>query len=160
MTMAQARPDDSLVLRLSRRLPARREVVFRALTEPGQLSRWWGPEGFTVPECTLDPRPGGAWRTVMRSPEGRDHVVSGVYREIMPPARLVLTWAWESDGTRGHETLVTIELQDQGEATLLVLHHEVFESESSRNQHRHGWGSCLDCLERALAAGTIDGWPS
>jgi uncharacterized protein YndB with AHSA1/START domain len=155
MTMAQPRADEGLVLRVARRLPARRELVFRALTEPAQLARWWGPEGFTVPECALDPRPGGAWRTVMRSPEGRNHVVSGVYREILPPARLVLTWGWEGEEGRGHETLVTIELHDQGEATLLELHQEVFESTSSRDQHSYGWGSCLDCLERALSAGEI-----
>jgi uncharacterized protein YndB with AHSA1/START domain len=156
MTMAQPKAEEPLVLRLSRRLPAPRELVFRALTEPAELARWWGPAGFTVPECTLDARPGGAWRTVMRSPEGRDHIVSGVYREIRPPTRLVLTWAWETEGTRGHETLVTIELHEQGEATLLELHHELFESESSRDQHRHGWSSCFDCLEQALAAGRIE----
>jgi uncharacterized protein YndB with AHSA1/START domain len=156
MTMAPPKAEEPLVLRLSRRLPAPRELVFRALTEPAELARWWGPAGFTVPECTLDARPGGAWRTVMRSPEGRDHIVSGVYREIRPPTRLVLTWAWETEGTRGHETLVTIELHEQGEATLLELHHELFESERSRDQHRHGWSSCFDCLEQALAAGRIE----
>ena len=50
---------------------------------------------------------------------------------------------------------MTIELHEQGEATLLELHHEVFESPDSRDQHAHGWASCLDCLEQALAAGAI-----
>jgi uncharacterized protein YndB with AHSA1/START domain len=140
-------------LRLTRSFAASRERVFRALTEPGQLSRWWGPDGFSVPECALDLRPGGAWRTVMRSPEGQDHVVSGVYREIVPPARLVFTWGWERADGRGHETLVTIDLREQASGTLLILNQEVFESENARDQHGHGWSSSLDCLERALAEG-------
>ena len=112
MTMAQPVLADAPVLRLSRSFAAPRDRVFRAFTAPAQLARWWGPKGFTVPACTLDVRVGGAWRTVMRSPEGKDHIVSGVYREITPPERMVLTWAWEEAGARGHETLVTIELAE------------------------------------------------
>ena len=92
MTMTHPTPDDAPVLRLSRSFAAPRDRVFRAFTAPAQLARWWGPKGFTVPACTLDVRAGGAWRTVMRSPEGKDHIVSGVYREITPPS------VWSSPG--------------------------------------------------------------
>lgn len=155
MAMAQPKLDESLVLRQSRRLKAPRERVFRALTEPGQLVRWWGPKGFTVPEHAMDVRVGGAWRTVMRSPEGNEHIVSGVYREITPPARLVFTWAWETDGPRGHETVVTIELRDAAGETDLELVQEIFESGNARDLHGQGWSSALDCLAEALAAGEI-----
>ena len=110
MTMAQPNTNEARVLRLSRSFAAPRERVFRAFTAPAQMVKWWGPKGWTVPACTLDARPGGDWHTVMRSPEGKDHVVSGVYRQVLPPERLVFTWAWEGDGARGHETVVTIEL--------------------------------------------------
>jgi uncharacterized protein YndB with AHSA1/START domain len=155
MAMAQPKPNDALVLRLSRSFAAPRDRVFRAFTSPAQLAKWWGPKGFTVPACTLDVRVGGAWRTVMRSPEGKDHIVSGVYREIVPPERLVFTWGWEEDGARGHETVVTIELFETPGGTRLELTHERFETEDSRNAHRDGWSSCLDCLEQALADGAI-----
>lgn len=156
MAMAKPTPDEARVLRLSRTFSAPRARVFRAWTEPAQLIKWWGPKGFSVPDYQMDVRPGGAWRTVMRSPEGRDHIVSGVYREIAPPSRLVLTWGWEEDGVRGHETVVTIELFEvSGGGTRLELTHEVFETEDGRNAHRDGWSSCLDCLEEALAAGTL-----
>ena len=155
MAMAAARRDDDLVLRISRSFAAPRERVFRAFTAPAQLVKWWGPKGFTVPACTLDVRTGGAWRTVMRSPEGEDHIVSGVYREIAPPERLVFTWGWEEDGARGHETVVTIELFEAPGGTRLELTHERFETEDSRDRHRHGWSSCFDCLEAALAEGAI-----
>ncbi len=155
MAMVQPKPNDALVLRLSRSFAAPRDRVFRAFTAPSQLVRWWGPKGFTVPACTLDVRAGGAWRTVMRSPEGKDHIVSGVYREITPPARLVFTWAWEEEGARGHETVITIELFETPGGTRLELTHERFETEDSRNAHRDGWSSCLDCLEQALAEGAV-----
>ena len=138
MAMAAARRDDDLVLRISRSFAAPRERVFRAFTAPAQLVKWWGPKGFTVPACTLDVRPGGAWRTVMR-----------------PPERLVFTWGWEEDGARGHETVVTIELFEAPGGTRLELTQERFETEDSRDRHRHGWSSCFDCLEAALAEGAI-----
>jgi uncharacterized protein YndB with AHSA1/START domain len=66
--------------------------VFAAWTDPAILTRWWGPEGHSTPECDMDVRPGGAWRTKLIGPDG-DHIVSGVYREIAPPSRLVFTGA-------------------------------------------------------------------
>jgi uncharacterized protein YndB with AHSA1/START domain len=155
MAMARPKPNDELVLRLSRSFPAPRDRVFQAFISPARLVKWWGPKGFTVPACTLDVRAGGAWRTVMRSSEGKDHIVSGVYREITPPERLVLTWGWEEDGARGHETVVTIELFETPGGTRMELTHEGFETADSRNAHRDGWSSCLDCLEEALAEGAI-----
>lgn len=153
--MATARPstDEGRVLRLTRTLRAPPAQVFRAWTEPAELIRWWGPKGFTIPVYEMDVREGGSWRTVMRSPEGRDHVVSGIYREITPPSRLVFTWGWEEDGVRGHETVVTVELFAVPEGTRLELTQELFESADSRDAHREGWASCLDCLEAALAEG-------
>src|SRR5438093_3612694 len=70
-------------------------LVFKAWTEPERLVRWWGPQGFTTPSCTMDVRPGGAFSFCMRSPEGIDHWLQVVYREIVDPARPVCTWAWE-----------------------------------------------------------------
>jgi uncharacterized protein YndB with AHSA1/START domain len=155
MAMAQPKRDENRILRLSRIFRVPRERVFRAWIDPEQLVKWWGPEGFTAPACALDVRQGGTWRTTMRSPEGKDHIVSGVYREILPPQRLVFTWGWETDGPRGHETVVTIELFEAPGGTRLELTHEQFESETSRDQHQHGWSGCLDCLEQALAEGAI-----
>jgi uncharacterized protein YndB with AHSA1/START domain len=153
--MTTPEPDDPLVLRLARSFPAPRERVFRAFTVPAQMVKWWGPAGFTVPACTMDLREGGAWHTVMRAPDGKDHVVSGVYREITPPERLVFTWAWDEAGARGHETVVTIELFATPGGTRLELTHERFQTEDSRDRHRHGWSGCFDCLEQALREGAI-----
>ena len=56
------------VVTITRVIKARRERVFAAWTDPKQMAQWWGPDTFTNPVCELDVRPGGAYRTVMRSP--------------------------------------------------------------------------------------------
>jgi uncharacterized protein YndB with AHSA1/START domain len=148
----QDAPATEIDLHIERHFAARPERVFQALTDPSELVRWWGPEGFTVPECELDARPGGAWRTCMRSPDGNLHCVSGVYQEIVPPKRLVYTWSWETEGPR-HETLVTIVLRSVGDATELTMTQSLFDSLDSRDKHAYGWTGAFDCLVDYLAEG-------
>ena len=136
---------------LVRVLAASRDAVFAAWTDPAILVKWWGPEGFTTPEHTMDVRPGGAWRTVMVSPKGEALTVSGVYREISPPKRLVMTWGWENDGKRGHETVIELTFQPTAAGTRLRLVQSVFESAEQRDNHNMGWASSLNDLERLLA---------
>jgi len=137
---------------ITRVFDAPRETVFRAWTEPARLVRWWGPKDFTIPEYKMDVRPGGAWRTVMRSPRGERHSVQGVFREIVAPERLVFTWAWEDEhGKPGHETVVAVEFRARGDKTELTLTHSVFENAKSRDAHKSGWSSSLDCLAEHLA---------
>lgn len=142
--------EDSVVLRITRRLAAPRDKVFRAFTDPAAMVQWWGPEGMDVPEISLDLRPGGAWRTAMRSPKGELHIVGGVYREISPPERLVYTWVWDKDDWNERETLVTLEFNDRGGETELVLIHERLPSTDSRDHHEMGWTSCFNCLQQYL----------
>ena len=98
----------------------------------------------------IDLRTGGRYRTCMRTPEG-DRWVGGEYTEVTPPERLVFTWAWEGDhAADSPDTLVTVEFRDLGDMTEVALTHERFGSAESRDQHRHGWSSSLDCLEKAL----------
>jgi uncharacterized protein YndB with AHSA1/START domain/predicted enzyme related to lactoylglutathione lyase len=152
-TSARRRAGDAGGRRLIivRDFAAPRALVFKAFTDPAHLVRWWGPQGFTVPECRMDVRPGGVWRTVMRSPSGTDHPVGGVFQEIVPSRRLAMTWAWEGEnGRRGHETVLTIELDDRRAGTRLTLTQEPFESAKARNSHRGGWQSSFECLVEAL----------
>ena len=79
------------VLAIERIFDAPPSLVFKAWTDPQHLVHWYGPRGFTLPSCKLDLRPGGAWRSCMLSPEGREHWVRGVFREIVEPERLVFT---------------------------------------------------------------------
>lgn len=128
------------------------ERVFKAWTDPAILIKWWGPEGFETPDCEMDVRAGGAWRTTMVSPKGEGHTVSGVYREISPPTRLVMTWGWEQDGERGHETVIEVTFQPSGSGTKMRLVQSVFETQNSRDMHSQGWNSTFNDLERVLAS--------
>jgi uncharacterized protein YndB with AHSA1/START domain len=136
-------------LRLERLIAAPPERVFELWSEPELLVRWWGPEGFDVPAHAIDVRPGGHWRTTLRSPDGSRLNVSGVYRAIVPPRRLVFTWGWEDDkGTRGHETEVTVTFEPAPGGTRLVLLQQIFEDKATRDRHGTGWSSSFDCLAK------------
>ena len=148
-TATDAPPETTL--RLVRVFDAPREAVFAAWTVPEHLVQWWGPESFTVPEHKIEVREGGGWWTRMRSPDGVDHVVSGTFREIRAPERLVMTWGWETDGVRGHETLITLDLRDLGGRTELTLTQETFESAESCTGHGEGWKSSFVSLDQHLA---------
>ena len=143
-------PAAETVLRITRTFAAPREKVFRAWTDAEELARWWGPKGFTVPLCELDPRPGGTLQTTMRAPDGEEFNLRGVYREVSPPSRLVFTWIWQEGEMKGVETLLTVEFRDLGGATELVLTHEGFPGAAVRERHDQGWSSSLDCLEEII----------
>ena len=87
----------------------------------------------------MDVREGGAWRTVMRNAEGAAHIVSGVYREIAPPRRLVMTWGWEQpDGSRGHETTIELDFEPAPDGTRLRLVQRVFATVGASRRSPHG----------------------
>jgi uncharacterized protein YndB with AHSA1/START domain len=138
-------------LTITRVLEAPRGLVFKVWTQPEHLVRWWGPKDFTAPFCDIELRPGGAWRACIRSPEGTDLWMRGVYREVVAPERLVFTFAWEEDGEPGHQTLVSVTFAEQGGKTLLIFHQAAFESVESRDYHHGGWSECFDRLEDYLA---------
>ena len=76
---------------LTRWFDAPPERVWRAWTDPAELAQWWGPHGYTIPISEVDVRRDGAYRIVMRSPEGVDYPATGRFVEIDSPNRLVFT---------------------------------------------------------------------
>jgi uncharacterized protein YndB with AHSA1/START domain len=141
------------VLVIERIFDAPRDLVWKAWADPARMVRWLGPRGFTSNVIKMDPWLGGAYRFHMRSPEGVDHWVQGVYREIVERERLVYTWMW-TDGQgnpTGPETLVTVNFAEHGnEKTKLTLRQSGFESVAARDAHQQGWDSCLDRLAEYL----------
>ena len=136
-------------LSLRRTFQASRERVFRAWTTPEEIKRWKGPGDRTTPLVEVDLRVGGAYRVHMRSPDGSEMRLVGVYREVDPPKKLVYTWSWETNPEMG-ETLVTVEFLERGRATEVVLKHELFPADEARDQHEQGWHGSLDKLEKIL----------
>jgi uncharacterized protein YndB with AHSA1/START domain len=141
-------------LTIVRTFDAPRELVFKVWSQPEHVVRWWGPKGYTTPSCQMDVRPGGSYRTVGRSPDGKEFVMRGSYREVVPPERLVMTFAWEnSEGRTGHETLIEIGFEDVDGRTRLTFTHGTFETVESRDGHLRGWTAFMESLADYLAAG-------
>ena len=147
---AESEADRTLII--TRRIAAPRDAVFRAWSDPAELAKWWGPEGTNAVVDVMEVRPGGAWRTRMINAEGGEYICSGVYREIAAPERLQFTWAWETGGVRGHETVVTLEFHDRDGGTEMVFHQSLFETAEGTRMHNEGWTSSLDRLDRLFAS--------
>jgi uncharacterized protein YndB with AHSA1/START domain len=136
-------------LTLKRRLNAPPAKVFAAWTDPEKIKCWFGPPGVQTLAAESDARVGGRYRILARSPDGEQHDVSGIYREVIPNQKLVFTWAWKSTPER--ESLVTIELKPDGDGTMLTLTHEQFFDEGARDRHQHGWTGSLEKLAQFVA---------
>ena len=137
-------------LTLKRRLKAPAEKVFAAWTDPEKIIHWFGPAetaGGSV-RADMDVRVGGRFRISFKDQDGEYHEVGGTYREVVPNERLVFSWAWHSTPER--ESLVTITLKRDGDATMLTLHHERFFDEKARDGHERGWSGTLEKLARYL----------
>ena len=132
-------------LTLKRRLNAPPSKVYGAWTDCAKISHWFGPEDAEILRAETDVRVGGRFRIVFRGPDGEEHDVGGIYREVVPDQKLVFTWAWRSTPER--ESLVTVALKRDGDGTLLTLLHEQFFDEAARDRHGRGWNGTLDKLE-------------
>ena len=141
-----------LALDMKRVLPAPRARVFRACTEPDELAKWWGPNGFTAPSVELNLRVGGSYRIAMQPPDGDLFYLSGEFREVDPPARLVYTFRWEDPDPDDQETVVTLSFGDLGESTELALTHRAFTTEARRALHAQGWMDCFDRLQELIGS--------
>lgn len=133
---------------LERTLNADINRVFAFVTQPENLTKWWGPEGMTVPEGDLDFSRVGPWDSVMMNSEGVRYTVSGTVTAVNAPNSVAFTWAWHDDqNQRGHESNVRIDLSEQDGGTLFRLTHANLADEDSAKNHTQGWTSSLRKLE-------------
>jgi uncharacterized protein YndB with AHSA1/START domain len=140
-----------LTLEMTRILPAAPSVVFAAFSDPDELAKWWGPQGFTVGSLDFEPRVGATYRIEMQPPEGDPFYLTGEFREVDPPGRLAFTFVYEDPDPDDVETLVELTFRDLGESTEVVFTQERFKTEARRELHREGWTDTLDRLEKVLS---------
>ncbi len=108
---------------LTRVYDAPRRLVFDAWTKPEHLPHWMlGPEGWTMPVCEVDLRPGGEWHFVWRRSGGSEMGMRGVYKEITPPERLVSTESWGGNWPETVNTLVLSEKDGKTTITVTILY--------------------------------------
>jgi uncharacterized protein YndB with AHSA1/START domain len=161
---------------ISRTFDAPRDIVFSTWTEPGHLARWWGPRDFSCPVCEVDLRVGGSYRIVMRSPDGIEYPITGIYREILAPERIVTTMdvsghppSWHDlvnpsrapgDANPAGELLSTVTFVDLGGSTRVDVRIR-FKSEQVGKAMlamgmTEGWGQSLDRFDGELKAARED----
>jgi uncharacterized protein YndB with AHSA1/START domain len=137
---------------MTREFNAPRDLVFKALTDPDLVAKWWGPGTMTTVVDQMDVRMGGIWRYVQQDGDGNEYGFRGVYHEITAPERLVYTFEWE--GMLGHILLETITLEERDGKTLLT-DSNVFQSVMDRDGMlqsgmEQGAGESWDRLEAIL----------
>jgi uncharacterized protein YndB with AHSA1/START domain len=145
-----AEPAERMLV-ITRIFDAPRELVFKAWTDPKHMAQWWGPKGFTNPVCEMDVRPGGALRIVMRAPDGINYPMTGVFREIVEPERLVFTnVAVDAEGNPLLEGLTTVTFTEHRSMTKLILQTSavglVADAVRMLEGMEEGWSQSLDRL--------------
>ena len=106
---------------MTRVFDAPRHLVFEAYTRPELLKRWLGVHnGWSLAVCEVDLRVGGAYRYLWRGPGGKEMGMRGIFREVVPPARIVATEVFDQSWYPG-EAVDTAELVEQGGRTTLTL---------------------------------------
>ncbi|MGH8793796.1 MAG: SRPBCC family protein, partial [Stackebrandtia sp.] len=106
--------------------------LWQAFTQPEQLKAWFWPAGLD-PDVEVDARVGSRFRI---SSATKGFAVSGVFVESDFPRRLAFNWMWDG---RDAETLVSVEFEAADDGSAMVLRHQGFADEASRDDHIEGW---------------------
>jgi uncharacterized protein YndB with AHSA1/START domain len=152
----ETKPPEASKLELSRIFDAPRARVFAAWTEPEQMKRFWGPEGYTIPMSEADLRLGGAFRYTMRSAQGREHMVRGLIAVIEAPARFVTASVVEDEeGVASFLVWTRVDFADEDGRTRLDAETHALGLREGYTVPvagmRIGWTQQLDRLEAELA---------
>lgn len=142
-------------LTITRKFAAPRALVFGAWTESKHLAQWFGPRGFTIPECAVDARVGGRLFIVMRAPDGATHPMRGIFQEVVQDERLSFTnIALNADGEMLLEGTTTVTFADEGGGTRMTLttyaEGAVGIVERMLDGMEAGWSQSLDKLAEHL----------
>jgi len=142
---ATAKPE----LRMTRVFDAPRPLVFEAWSKAEYVSRWFTPAPLTTPSCEVDFRSGGAFRLVMRMPDGTDFPMDATFTEIVPGERIRFS-AKIHDGV---ELATTVTFADEGAGQTRLDVHQVYSHETPATRGAHaGWTQTLEQLAEHLRA--------
>jgi uncharacterized protein YndB with AHSA1/START domain len=146
------------------------EQVWKAWTEPERMRRWWGPKDFTSPVVKIDFRVGGKYLIDMRSPDGKDYWSTGVYKEIVPMKKIVVTDSfadqngnvvsasfYEMDPGFPLESEVILTFEEYGDKTKFTIRYPSLHGMNAKDLEgmRQGWNESFDKLAQALRAPEI-----
>ncbi len=139
---------------VTRHFAALPEAVFRAHTECELIQKWLlGPDGWTMPVCEIDLRPGGTWHFVWRKQDGKEMSMHGTYIEVNPPDRGVTTENWGGDWPETTNTLSFIEKDGQTTYSINILYSSKEARDAAmKTGMKEGAGQSFDRLEALLAS--------
>ncbi len=140
---------------LVRIINAPRELVFKAFTNPEMMMKWWGPHGFTNPDCEIDARVNGKWKINMHAPQMGfpNSWCNGVFIEIDEPTKLVFTSRGflDENNIAGLEGVNTVTLEDYNGKTKLTLHARLtkldVDKQMAADGMEQGWSESLEKLD-------------
>ena len=154
--MSESSSDRELVL--TRLIDVPREKLYRAWTEPELIVRWFTPAPWKTVRAEVDVRAGGSSLIVMADPDGNEYPNPGVYLEVVPNERIVVTdaytSAWQPSAKPFMTAIITFEDEDgKTRYTARALHWTVADRESHEAMGFHeGWGKAADQLAEVAAA--------
>jgi len=129
-------------LTIERLMAAGPRELFRAWTD--QIDRWVAAPGTVLMEARVN----GQYFFEARF-EGQRHPHYGRFLRLEPDRLVEMTWLTAA-GTKGAETVVTVELAPREKGTHLRLTHAGFPDDEARKGHEEAWPSGLDHLDRVL----------
>ncbi|HWM48750.1 MAG TPA: SRPBCC family protein [Xanthobacteraceae bacterium] len=158
MTSSVIKIDPTLDLVLERDVDVPVELVWKAWTTPEHLRHWFVPKPWTITACELDLRPGGVFRSVMRSPDGQEFTNEGCYLEVTPHERLIFTDTLLPGYRPSPKPFFTavLQLERRGSGTrytAIAIHG----NEETRKNHEQmgfydGWGTVVDQMAAYIKA--------
>ncbi|WP_020475955.1 SRPBCC family protein [Zavarzinella formosa] len=155
-TLKVTTPTDREIV-MTRTFDAPRPLLFEALSKPEFLKRWLlGPPGWSMVTCEEDMKVGGLFRYAWRNEDGQEMAMTGAYREVVAPERVVRTEHFEFGcAPQAGEQVVTLHLAEQGDKTKLTI-TMLFPSKEARDGMvasgmEHGVAASYDRLDDLLA---------
>jgi uncharacterized protein YndB with AHSA1/START domain len=162
VTESQTQAQQANELLITRVFDAPLDKVWKAWTDPDEIKKWWGPAQFTAPSIENDFRVGGKYLYSMRGPDGQEYWSTGVYREIVPMERIVVTDSFADENGNvvpaSHygmtdfpmETEITVTFADLDGKTELTLKHSGMPAGEMGEQAEAGWNQSLDKFAEAI----------
>ena len=147
---------------ITRIFDAPRELVWKAWTEPEHMKKWWGPKGYTCPDCIIDFRIGGKYLFSMQDAKGNKIWSTGEFREIIDPEKIVITDSFADEkgnivpsehyGMKGipMEMIVTVLLEDENGKTKMTMTHAGLPAGEHMEGANDGWNTSFDKLAESL----------
>lgn len=162
MTSPLLKPDPKLDLVLEREIDVPVELVWKAWTTPAHVRHWFVPKPWTITDCEIDLRPGGIFRTTMRSPEGQEFPNVGCYLDVVPNERMIFTDTLLPGFRPSPKPFFTaaLLLERKGKGTrytAIAIHG----NEETRKQHEEmgfhdGWGTVVTQMVEFIKSGALD----